>query len=37
VQLAAERFDQRAKRVLVAAAGGLDQGLEIWLSTWFSG
>ena len=28
VQLAAERFDQRAKRVLVAAAGGLDQGLE---------
>src|SRR5262249_17236122 len=24
------RFDQRAKRVLVATAGGLDQGLEIF-------
>src|SRR4051794_248777 len=28
VQLAAERFDQRTKRVLVAAAGGIHQGLE---------
>jgi hypothetical protein len=29
VQLAAERLDQRTKRLLVAAAGGFDQELEI--------